>query len=1172
MQALRNVSIRWQLMAIIMIISVIAVVLACVGFVIYDLQEMWESLQEQSATTARLVAQTNLAALTFNDSKAAEDSLRSLNDNPDIMQAFIYARDGSVLASYRRSGMEASPPTLPEQPGKGVLHNRRFCYLERIVFQGETLGSVYVESDLRDLMTHLRVVPGIMLGIMLLCLLTAFLLGSSLQRVVSGPILQLAGAAQEVSRHKDYSLRVAASGKDELAYLIEQFNGMLAEIEARDRELARHREQLEETVAARTAELQGAVKTSEETKERLRLVLEASNDGVWDWDIGSGRLTLNARWAEMLEYDLSELEHHISAFQRLVHPQDLDGVSAAWTAHFEQRTPFYEAEYRMRAKSGTWKWILAKGRVVERDEDGTVLRMVGRNTDVTARKQAEEALRQREERLKLLLSSTAEAIYGIDLKGECTFANYACLRMLGYEKEAELLGRNMHVVLHHSYADGRPFPTHECRIFRAFKVGQGSHVDDEVLWRKDGTSFPAEYWSYPIEEGGKLIGAVVTFLDITERRRNEEALKEAKSADEAASRAKSEFLANMSHEIRTPMNGILGMTELALDTELTPEQREYLLMVKSSADSLLTVINDILDFSKIEAGKMELQPIQFQLRDCIGDIMKALGLRAEQKGLELTYQIDYDIPEFLLGDPGRLRQVVVNLVANAIKFTEKGDIHLRITREQQEGRKLRLHFQVRDTGIGIATDKQSKIFGAFEQADGSTTRRYGGTGLGLTISQRLVSLMKGQIWVESEAGTGSVFHFTAELEALPEPPPPPEAIELSQLRDLPVLVVDDNATNRGVLSYMLREWQMRPAEADSGVTALKMLREEAPSGGYRLILLDSMMPGMDGFEVAENMGGVGNLAEITVMLLSSAGKPGDAARCRRLGISGYLLKPVKQSELLEAIRHVLGAKAKGDLVTRHSLREVRARRHVLVAEDNLVNQTLALRMLEKLGHTVEIAGDGRAVQKALEKRRFDLIFMDVQMPEMNGFEATAMIREKEKHTGGHIPIIAMTAHAMKGDRELCLQAGMDDYISKPVQQSELQEKLERYCPETAENKATGAAPKLDMESLQARFDNDLELLEEMCALFLSEAPRMVAAVRQAVVNGDANELRRAAHTVKGSAGIFGAERAVALAEELETLAGSGNLHDAERLVSTLTREMEGVQEAVGAIQREEVTR
>jgi two-component system sensor histidine kinase/response regulator len=676
------------------------------------------------------------------------------------------------------------------------------------------------------------------------------------------------------------------------------------------------------------------------------------------------------------------------------------------------------------------------------------------------RKRSEEEARKSHEMIRLLLDSTAEAIYGLDAQGLCTFANSACLRLLGHTQESDLLGKNMHDLAHHTRPDGTPYPASDCPLYLGFVGGHAVHAEDEVFWRKDGSSFPAEVWSHAVVRGETKLGAVVTLVDVTERKLREQELRSAKEAAEEANRAKSQFLANMSHEIRTPMNGILGMTELTLDTELTKEQRDNLGLVRLSAESLLTVLNDILDFSKIEAGKLDFESIPFDLRESLGEAMQTLSFRAHQKGLELIYDVQPDVPEALIGDPGRIRQILVNLIGNAIKFTEHGEIFVSVALQAEELQRVRLQISVTDTGIGIPLDRQDKIFEAFSQADGSTSRRFGGTGLGLTISTRLVELMGGRIWVESEPGKGSTFHFTSSL-AVQEKVVAPPTVDAGQLRGLPVLIVDDNLTNRKVLVGMLSRWGMNSTSVDGAQAAIPTM--EAALGAahpFAFVIVDGQMPGIDGFMLVKQIQERTEFSGTIILMLTSMGKKGDAARCRELGIAAYLVKPARQSELLETLCRVIRKSPDTEsatLDTRHTLREERSRLQILLAEDNLVNQTLAVRLLEKRGYVVTVVGDGRAAIAALEKQSYDVVLMDVQMPEMDGFEATAVIRKNEESGARHTPIVAMTAHALKGDRERCLASGMDGYLPKPIRSAELFAAIENAV---GKGKSAAVAPAL----------------------------------------------------------------------------------------------------------------
>ena len=686
---------------------------------------------------------------------------------------------------------------------------------------------------------------------------------------------------------------------------------------------------------------------------------------------------------------------------------------------------------------------------------------------------------------------------------------------------------------------------------------------------------------------------------------SEAELHRAKLAAEAANRAKSEFLANMSHEIRTPLNGIIGMTELTLDTPLSRGQREYLQTVQSCGDALLSLINDILDFSKIEAGKFTLDNVGFNVYETLGDTIKTLALRAHDKGLELACHILPDVPEDLVGDPGRLRQMIVNLVGNAIKFTERGEVVVDAEVEARSADEVCLHLSVTDTGIGIPPEKKDAIFQAFEQVDPSTTRTYGGTGLGLTIVSKLAAMMRGRVWVDSAVGRGSTFHFTAWCGVPNNPPAHRERATRDQLHDTRVLVVDDNATNRRILDEILRTWRMRPTSVSNGRAALAALRQAYAEGRpFPLVLLDGNMPEMDGFTLAEEIQHDKRIVGPTLMMLSSAGHQWQVDRCRTSGISAYLTKPIKQSELLDGILAVLNpcpaeAKSTDTVVHDPSLKSAVAPRQfqILLAEDNVVNQRLAVGTLEKHGHMVVVVDNGRDAVQAVRARRFDVILMDVQMPDLDGLQATAAIRDLEANTGIHTPIIALTARAITDDRDHCRNAGMDEYITKPFRPRDLLATIERLVAPPARSArppqpvvAAGHVPRdaarvaavsdshrgishdlsgvVDLAALHARVENDADLLAELIELFLDSAPRLLDSVDAAVRQHDARAVQLSAHALKGAMQSMGALSAAQAARSLETLADAGDMRHADIDLAKLKEEFRRFESALTRIAAE----
>lgn len=759
-----------------------------------------------------------------------------------------------------------------------------------------------------------------------------------------------------------------------------------------------------------------------------------------------------------------------------------------------------------------------------------------------------EQVRTSEERTRLILESTEDGIFGVDTDGRIDFVNAAACRLLGFTVE-EMIDQPSHQLIHHHHADGGEYPREECPMFAAYKRGETSRIEDEFLWRKDGVGMPVEYGATPILKDGVIMGAVISFTDITERKRAEEQLHAAKEAAEAATKAKSDFLANMSHEIRTPMNAIIGLSYLALKTSLSAKQRDYLNKIHNAGTSLLAVINDILDFSKIEAGKLDIETTDFKLDDVINSVTTVTAQKAQEKGLELLAEVPGTVPQFLLGDPLRLGQILTNLINNAVKFTEHGEIRLKAELLERTGDKCELRFSVKDSGMGMTKEQSAKLFQPFTQADTSTTRKHGGTGLGLTICRRLVELMGGQIWLESEPGRGSVFSFTVRLgigeqkgagRIVPE-----------KLRNLAALVVDDNSAARDIIQDALRDIARRVDTANSGPEAVSAIKHMDAGQPYDVVFMDWRMPGMDGLQAARIIKSDETLTHPpAIVLVTAFGREEVREEAEHLHLDGFLLKPVTKSMLVDALVSIFAASADdtgaaGVEIGADSSRLLGLR--VLLTEDNEINQQIAVELLEGVGAKVDVANHGgEAVEKLFQGAQYDVVLMDIQMPEMDGYQATAKIRSDSRFA--QLPIIAMTAHATTEERQRCLDAGMNNHVAKPIDPVLLYETLGKYF-KPGEIAPAAAAPQpaqaqdrkqieipsiegLDTKDGLVRVAGNQALYMKLLRQFL-EQEATPARIAEALTGGDWPLAERLAHTVKGVSGSLGAGTVQQAAAALE---------------------------------------
>ena len=977
---------------------------------------------------------------------------------------------------------------------------------------------------------------GLVFGVVVLLLL---------EKVVLSRLARLDAVVSDIAASGDLSERVAIRGSDELSNLAGAINRML--------------EGLEQSRAA-----------LRESGEKYRDLVERANDGIIIVQDGLLKY-VNLCLAEMSGYTVEELTD--TPFTNYVDSDELPKL----VDFYERRMagergviPVYETRLRHR-----------DGSRIEVELNAGTIAYQGRPADlvfvrdITERKQAEREIEERRQYLEVVLEAAPDAIITLDAQYQVVEWNSGAEKLFGYIRD-EVIGRNLDPLV------TNPDTVEEAVGFtQTVMNGEDLLPVEAVRYRKDGSPVDVILAGSPILVGSEPVGAVAVYTDITERKRVEEEGRKAKEAAEAAAQAKSEFLANMSHEIRTPLNAVIGMTGLLLDTELTAEQLDFVETVRTSGETLLTIINDILDFSKIEAGKLGLEQQPFDLRECIEVSLDLVTSRATEKGLNLAYLIEDNTPGTLVGDVTRLRQILVNLLSNAVKFTNSGEVVVSVTSRPlpllsspplaggTEGA-YEVHFTVRDTGIGIPQDSIERLFQSFSQVDVSTTRRYGGTGLGLAISKRLAEMMGGTMWVESEVGKGSTFHFTVVAEAAAGRESECSCSPEPQLAGKRILIVDDNETNQQILTRQTESWGMLPRAAGSGSEALDWVRRGDP---FDVAILDMQMPEMDGLTLAAEIRKHGDMQSLPLVMLTSMGQREEAAQS--VEFAAYLTKPVKSSQLCDVLMGIFAGRTNrvrkpeaqsqfdSQMGHRHPL-------HILLAEDNVVNQKVALRILERMGYRADLAANGLEVLEALDRQHYDVVLMDVQMPEMDGEEATRQIHKRWPDGDGRRPrIVAMTAHSLSGDRERYLGMGMDDYISKPVRVEELTAALERCQPHAHDGRTVGSslAPDAVSRPTTAAIDPvDLERFREMMgeagteliALFLEETLDLLAELREAVAKGDAESLQRVAHTLKGSSATLGAMRLSDLCKELEIMGRRGALEGAAEKVAQVETEYERV--------------
>jgi len=1130
---------------------IVAIFVAC-GMVIVLAAAIYHGASQASAAKTQLRNSTealaaHIATMTAgnvaaNNAGALSQQLDQFDSYSDVRELVIADRQGQGLAAMIRNAhgnLHAQPPRTAVPPPEGRATSGNISSGELVAWAPigpiAPLGWVQVKVDASVVTTAWSDAWSIAAFGLLAVALGAYLMHLGLRR----PLDDLQTTAEFASR----------LGADQADYL---------RIDSHSEELATLADALNWT-AIRVWDERAALKESEARKSAiakaaLDCIITIDAQGMVIEFNPAAERTFGYTWTEVLQAPLSELI--IPPELREAH----DNILRSYLESGDDEALNRLIEMRAMRKDGSeFPVELA---ILPVELDGKRLFTIYLR-DISERKAAAAALALEEARIRGILDNLSELVFETDATLRWRYLN-PTWTLLTRQSVDTAIGRS---------ALGWIPPGERAQLQQQVNTliagkSQRIRTDIRTVGQK-GEPLWLELLVRPLHsEDGALTGFAGSATDVTARKQMEQTLREAKEIAEHANRAKSDFLANMSHEIRTPMNAVIGMTDLALETQLDEEQREYLSIVKNSANALLSVLNDILDFSKIEAGKLDFEHISFGLRDCMALAHQTLREHAERCGLALTINVDPTVPDQLLGDPHRLRQILLNLMSNAIKFTDQGHVSVRVSLSESRANDAELMFSVEDTGVGIPPDKQQLIFDAFSQADGSSTRRYGGTGLGLAICLQLVRGMHGRIWVDSTPGKGSTFHFTARFDRAPtQTLPHARDTDITRLN---VLLAAGNESARQHLTDMLESWNMRVTTRTTGTSALRTLLSASDEERFNVTVIDADLGDMDAFTFYEHLNQQATQRPEVRLMTANAGQRGDAARCRDLEIQGYLTRPVQPSDLFDAILQAIGADGIAPLITRHSLREQRRRLNVLLVEDNKVNQTLTLRLLEKLGHVTHVANNGIEAMEACAGARFDVILMDVQMPEMGGFEATAHLRERERERGEYTPIIAMTAHAMAGDRERCLAAGMDDYIAKPIQPAALAAAL----ADLANTSSAGAAltemppitenegPAFNVDTVLANLGDDWELLTQLAQLYLDDEGKMRDQIAEALKSGDMQALHASAHAVKGAVANFSADGAIRAANLVESYCRSGNADALPQAIERLDAALERFAEAL----------